>query len=390
MDIIVDGRYQIIKRIGKGGFAHTYLAKNLTAPGEPQCVLKQLRPRVEHPRALDLFRQEAAVLSRFEHPQIPRAIEYFEHQGDFYLVQEFILGDDLSQEFTISHQWSEAKVIHFLAQMLDVLGYIHDRQAIHRDIKPANIIRRWDSGELCLIDFGAVLDLTNEPLMLLELDDDLPILMDLDEPPTSLNPAETQMQLLLDLDDESPAVIQTRKSANKTVIGTPGYQPPEQIDRMATCSSDIYALGMSAIQFLTGQYPLHLARNEAQELRWRDLATTSDELASILDRMTQFALTDRYQSTGLVLKDLQPLMAGAENPSVGANSTLDRLFNRKVLAVLIVLIFGSIGAAAAIGTIDLSPEQPNIEARIHSPESNTQNSDPQHRSTRSLGANPRS
>jgi serine/threonine protein kinase len=364
MDIIVDGRYKIVKRIGKGGFAHTYLAKNLTAPGEPQCVLKQLRPKVDHPRVLDLFLQEAAVLSRFDLPQIPKAIEYFEHQGNFYLVQDFIRGDNLSQEFTIGHQWSEAKVIQFLAEMLDVLGYIHDRQVIHRDIKPANIIRRWDSGELCTIDFGAVLDLSNEPLMLLDLDDDLSPLLQLDEPATSLDPNVTLM--LLDLDEESPAAIQTRESANKSIVGTPGYQAPEQKQGMATFSSDIYALGMTAIQLLTGQYPLHLMRNEAKELVWRDLTMVSDQLASILDGMTQFDVADRYQSTALVLADLHPLIAELEDPT-RANPPIDRRFNQKALAVLMVLTLGSIGVGVAIGTTQLSPAKVTIEATIHSP-----------------------
>jgi eukaryotic-like serine/threonine-protein kinase len=366
MDIIVDGRYQIVKRIGKGGFAHTYLAKNLTAPGEPKCLLKQLRPKVDHPRVLDLFRQEAAVLSRFDRPQIPKAIEYFEHQGDFYLVQDFIPGDDLRQEFTIGHQWSEAKVIQFLAEMLDVLRYIHDRQAIHRDIKPANIIRRWDSGKLCAIDFGAVLDLSNEPLMLLDdLDDDLPILLELDRPAMSLN--STQIQIL-DLEDESPAAVQIRVSANKSIVGTPGYQSPEQKNGNATFSSDIYALGMTAIQFLTGQYPLHLPRNEAKELVWRDLANVSEELASILDRMTQFELADRYQSTALVLADLNPLIAKVEDLTTAkVDPPIDRRFNQKALAVLMVLSLGSIGVGVAIGTTQLSPAKVTIEAKIHSP-----------------------
>mgnify|MGYP003445373930 CR=1 FL=1 len=61
MNIVVDGRYQIIKRLGKGGFAHTYLAKNLAAPGKPTCVVKQLRPKVEHPRMLQLFNPHSAL-----------------------------------------------------------------------------------------------------------------------------------------------------------------------------------------------------------------------------------------------------------------------------------------------------------------------------------------
>ena len=259
MNIVVDGRYQIIKRLGKGGFAHTYLAKNLMAPGEPKCVLKQLRPKVEHPRMLQLFQLEAAILERFKHSQIPQRVECFEHQGDFFLVQDFVAGDDLSKEFTIGHQWDEAKVVQFLREMLKVIGYVHQKQAIHRDIKPANIIRRWDNGKLCLIDFGAVQD----------LDDDLAIPL--------------------------------------PVVGTPGYHAPEQAEGMATFSSDIYALGMTAIQFLTGHYPLHLPKSPDGKVLWRGLTNISDKLATVLEGMTQVDKTCRYECTSAVLADLESL-----------------------------------------------------------------------------------
>jgi eukaryotic-like serine/threonine-protein kinase len=255
----VDGRYQIIKRLGTGGFAHTYLAKNLTVPGEPKCVVKQLRPRLDHPRMLQLFKLEAAILGKFKHSQIPQRLECFEHHGDFFLVQDFVAGDDLGKEFTIGHKWREAKVIQFLREMLGILSYVHQKQAIHRDIKPANIIRRWENGELCLIDFGAVQDLNND------------------------------------------------SSTPNTVVGTPGYHAPEQADGVANFSSDIYALGMSAIQFLTGQYPVHLPKQEDGTVLWRDLTSISDRLASILERMTRVEAIERYDSAAAVLIDLENL-----------------------------------------------------------------------------------
>jgi eukaryotic-like serine/threonine-protein kinase len=313
MNIIVDGRYQIIKRLGKGGFAHTYLAKNLTAPGEPQCVVKQLRPKVDHPRMLQLFKLEAAILDRFKHSQIPQKVECFEHQGDFFMVQDFFAGDDLSKEFTIGHQWSEAKVVRFLREMLKVLGYVHQKQAIHRDIKPANIIRRWDNGQLCLIDFGAVQDLDSD----------------------SIYP--------------------------QTIVGTPGYHAPEQADGVATFGSDIYALGMTAIQFLTGHYPLHLPKDDSKEVLWRDLATISDRLATILEQMTRVDFVDRYDCTMAVLADLETLTIEADHElPMCANRLLDTESNRqqltsKMMAVAVLFGLGLVSTAMIVSQIQ-SPQ----------------------------------
>jgi eukaryotic-like serine/threonine-protein kinase len=310
MNIVVDGRYQIIKRLGKGGFAHTYLAKNLTAPGEPQCVVKQLRPKVEHPRMLQLFKLEATILARFKHSQIPQQVECFEHQGDFFMVQDFVAGDDLSKEFTIGHQWSEAKVVRFLREMLKVLGYVHQKQAIHRDIKPANIIRRWDNGQLCLIDFGAVQDLGDDSV--------------------TPNP----------------------------VVGTPGYHAPEQIQGAATFSSDIYALGMTAIQFLTGQYPLHLPKNESREVIWRDATTISDRLATILQQMTRVDEIERYDCTTAVLADLETLPIGSEDnsqicalQSIDAESSDRQLTTSKIMAVAMLIGLGFVSTATIVNRI---------------------------------------
>jgi eukaryotic-like serine/threonine-protein kinase len=311
MNIIVDGRYQIIKRLGKGGFAHTYLAKNLAAPGKPTCVVKQLRPKVEHPRMLQLFKLEAAILDRFKHSQIPKTVECFEHQGDFFMVQDFVAGDDLSKEFTIGHQWSEAKVIRFLREMLKVLGYVHQKQAIHRDIKPANIIRRWDNGQLCLIDFGAVQDLNGE-------------------------------------------------SANPTVVGTPGYHAPEQAEGRATFSSDIYALGMTAIQFLTGQYPLHLPKNAAKEVIWQDLTNISDRLVTILEQMTRVDRYDRYDCTMAVLEDLETLPLEFDDDSqVWSDRSLDaelshQQLTSKIMAIAVLIGLGLISTAVIVSRVQSS------------------------------------
>jgi eukaryotic-like serine/threonine-protein kinase len=260
---------------------------------------------------LQLFKLEAAILARFQHSQIPQSVDCFEHQGDFFLVQDFVAGDDLSKEFTIGHKWSEAKVIEFLREMLHVLGYVHQQNIIHRDIKPTNIIRRWDNGKLCSIDFGAAQDLEN----------------------SHANPA--------------------------TVVGTPGYHAPEQANGVASFSSDIYALGMTAIQFLTGQYPLHLPKNAAGEVIWRDLANISDRLALILEDMTRVEEIDRYDSTTAVLQDLDNLQIGCNDlDRLSETQLLDmssnQLVTSRIMAVTVLLSLGLISTAAIVNRAHLA------------------------------------
>jgi serine/threonine protein kinase len=105
-----------------------------------------------------LFNTEAEILSRLgHHAQIPNLLAYFEHQQEFYLVQEFIDGTPLDRELEGAIEpWTEAQAIDFLRQLLPVLGFIHSQHVIHRDLKPGNIIRERDRGKLVLIDFGAV------------------------------------------------------------------------------------------------------------------------------------------------------------------------------------------------------------------------------------------
>jgi eukaryotic-like serine/threonine-protein kinase len=266
---------------------------------------------------------EAAMLDRLEHQQIPDRLDCFEHDGDFFLVQDFVAGDDLTKEFTIGHQWSESKVIDFLREMLQILDYIHQQGVIHRDIKPANIIRRWDCGKLCLIDFGLVLDVADESI--------------------NVDP----------------------------VVGTPGYQAPEQMNGTATFSSDIYGLGMTAIQFITGQYPLHLARNDTQRLVWQDFAKISDRLVIILDRMIRFDVADRYQSTAAVLADLDALSTEVDE-EISPVTKLQELdvdihppVRGKILATMLCLSLISIVTVGIFQTTQTAPTKAIIKGGIN-------------------------
>ncbi len=262
---LLDGRYQAEHTLGAGGFGVTYLARDTKRPGQPQCVIKQLVPARRDANfvslARRLFNTEAEILSKLgHHAQIPHLLAYFEHQQEFYLVQEFIDGTPLDRELEgATAPWSEAQVLDLLRQLLPVLGFIHSQRVIHRDLKPGNIIRDRDRGKLVLIDFGAV--------------------------------KEIQPQA----DDRNITIS----------IGTRGYTPPEQYAGQPNYTSDIYALGSIAIEALTNTHPRYLPVDDnTGNLVWRDLATITPKLADILDKMVAYHFRDRYQSATAVLMDL--------------------------------------------------------------------------------------
>lgn len=116
METILAGHYQIDRPLGSGGFGQTFLAKDSHLPGNPLCVVKQLKPIVTDPATLQtakrLFDREAETLYKLgDHDQIPRLLAHFEQDGEFYLVQEFISGQPLDRELTPGKQFTEAYAI---------------------------------------------------------------------------------------------------------------------------------------------------------------------------------------------------------------------------------------------------------------------------------------
>jgi serine/threonine protein kinase, bacterial len=268
--LLLRDRYQVVKPLGQGGFGATFLAHDQALPGEPSCVIKQLRPSATAPHVLqmarELFEREAKTLGKIgNHPQLPRLLDYFEDQQQFYLVQEYISGATLQQEVQRNGNFTEAGVKQFLSEILPLLQYIHEQKVIHRDIKPANLIRRSQDARMVLIDFGAVKNQVTQ------------------------------------------GIGQSEQTAlTAYAIGTPGFAPPEQMAMRPVYASDIYALGVTCIYLLTGKTPKDLEYNPSTgEMIWEPLVQVSDHLASVLRKMLEVSVRNRYKSAPEVLRGLE-------------------------------------------------------------------------------------
>lgn len=267
---VLGGRYRITTILGAGGFGQTYLAEDEQQPR--QCVVKQFKPVSQDLRLLmvarRLFDTEVETLRRLgQHDQIPELYDSFQDDEEFYLVQEFIEGHALSEELGEGRRFSEPEAIALLQDVLSVLDFVHQNQVIHRDIKPANLIRRKTDGKLVLIDFGAVKEIQ-----------------------TRLTGISGQTEMTVG-------------------IGTQGYTPSEQLMGRPRYCSDLYALGMTVVQAVTGCPPSQLPEDpETLDVIWQHRAAEiSPGLKLILDHLVRYDFSQRYQSVAEVQQSLAQL-----------------------------------------------------------------------------------
>lgn len=310
-DQILRNRYKIIRPLKSGSFGTTYLAEDLDLPNHPLCVVKNLRQGqdpIDLEIIIGLFDKEAEALYRLgnEHNQIPKLFAHFQENGQFYLVQEYIDGHDLSQEIFSGNKLSEAKVIELLKEILEVLTIIHNKNIIHRDIKPQNLMRRKSDAKLVLIDFGTVKEISG----------------------LTINPqGQTEASIM---------------------IGTNGYMPGEQKHGYPKLCSDVYAVGMLGIYALTGVRPEELPKDaKTIEITWQHMAFVSPFLANILNKMVRYNFNERFPTASQALEALTTSKSTyTPSPSLpSSSSTLSSAWqaNRKFwISVLVgaVLLFG--------------------------------------------------
>lgn len=345
---LIANRYRIVKHLGSGGFGDTFLAEDTHLPSKRICVVKRLKPINENPSVYQLvkerFEREAVILEDLgNHPQIPTLYAYFEENGSFYLVQEYIQGETLTNFVNKNGIQNEVFAQNILIQILEILEFIQIKGIIHRDLKPDNILISHTNQKPVLIDFGAVKETMR-----------------------------TQ-------------VISASNSGTSIVIGTPGFMPPEQSIGRPTFSSDLYALGLTIIYLLTGKNPQEFSTNPLTgEILWKqDALNISPFFSNILTQAIQSQQEKRFITAQLMKEAILNSSHSSRQPSTlipkfdllntEISGSKNLISNWLKITFLVIAILG-------IGSILLfrySQQNLIVENRNSQPENQNPNNPPQ-------------
>jgi ankyrin repeat protein/serine/threonine protein kinase len=261
--------YQIKKLLGEGGSSTTYEAVDLQT--HQRVALKALSlQKMNDWKVLELFEREANVLSKLNHPGIPRYLDYFyvdtPDNRCFYIVQELAQGQSLASLVENGWHASEPEIQRIATQILEILVYLHSQTppVIHRDIKPENIVfkspidsHKEKDWAVCLVDFGAVQNTYYNTLM-----------------------------------------------RGSTVVGTYGYMAPEQCLGQAVPATDLYGLGATLLYLLTHRSPAELPTN-ILEKDFRSQIQISSAFADWLGKTIASDLENRFNSAKEALELLR-------------------------------------------------------------------------------------
>lgn len=207
---IQKGRYLVIQKLGSGGMSRVYLARDTKM--DCNVVIKEMFPPKTYPEKkayfLKKFKNEAKLLYRLRHPGIPRVTDYFAEADNYYMVMEYIEGDNIDAilKNRPNHQISAEEFFDWMNKILDIIRFLHNQKPpiFHRDIKPANFMLD-NRGNVFLVDFGV-------------------------------------------------AKVIAMEEAH-TRIGTIGYASPEHFTGKFIKSSDLFSLGASFHFLLSGDDP---------------------------------------------------------------------------------------------------------------------------------------
>lgn len=258
---IIDGKYEVLREIGRGGMSVVYLAMDKRL--NKQWAVKEFRKDKNDESkkmALNALIAEANLMKKLDHPTLPRIVDIIENNQTVYVVMDYIEGESLNKVLDAYGAQPQEAVIEWAKQLSDVLDYLHTRTPpiIYRDMKPANIMLKPD-GTVRLIDFGIARE------------------------------------------------YKEGKTEDTTNIGTRGYAAPEQFgDKGQTdARTDIYSLGVTLYHLVTGKNPAEPPYELYPIRHWNP--SLSSGLEWLIQKCTQLNPKDRFQSCAEVTYVLENL-----------------------------------------------------------------------------------
>ena len=250
--LLLGDRYRAFQQIGSGHASQTFLGVDTRKFVDARCIIKAF----DVTTSADAVRKEVEQLEYVRrHPCIPTLFAYFERDDVLYFVQEFIDGINLKSELAARGAFAEAQIWDVLADVLAILAFLHDHHIIHRNIKPVNLIRRSSDQQLVLVDFGSAKYTTPSELL-----------------------------------------------KTGTLIGSAEYAPLEQLMGRTVFASDLYSLGVTCVNLLTGLTPFELFNPADGTWVWQSVSgPISSALTRLLTRLLERNVSDRYSSIAEVM-----------------------------------------------------------------------------------------
>ena len=255
---VLDGKYEILKQIGKGGMSIVYLAMDKRL--NKQWAVKEIRKTASGKNnevVVNSLLAEANLMKRLDHPALPRIVDIIDNGQTIYVIMDYIEGESLGKILKEYGAQPQEQVLDWAKQLCDVLEYLHSQKPpiIYLDMKPDNVMLK-PEGNLKVIYFGIAREYKEKNL------------------------------------------------ADTTILGTRGYAPPEQHgSRQTDVRSDIYALGMTMHHLLTGADPRNADYMYAPIRQWN--LELSGGLERIIDKCTALDPEDRYQNCSELMYALE-------------------------------------------------------------------------------------
>lgn len=263
---LLQGRFEIGELLGSGTHSRVYAA---TQRQKPVIIKELLLEDVENWKNIELFEREIEIMRRLKHPRIPRFIDAFQIQEgralSWYLVTEALDAQPLDQALAQGWRPGDDLVWQIAEQLLEILLYLHEQEPVlvHRDIKPSNILKSVDH-QIYVIDFGAV-----------------------------------QNRLW------------ATGGGGSTIIGTFGYMAPETFGGQATAASDLYSLGATLVNILSGKHPIEIPL-EASGLNFAPFVRCSEFHLCWLQKLVCVNPQERFQSAQEALSLLRDAAQGGK------------------------------------------------------------------------------